>query len=55
MFFVLFVCKCLLYHCHRVFTQLQLTNISNYVQDLGLYGDNIKMDLKYLLDRASLM
>ena len=28
--YVLFVCKCLLYHCHRVFTQLQLTNISIY-------------------------
>jgi hypothetical protein len=27
-FYVLFVCKCLLYHCHRVMTQLQLTNIS---------------------------
>jgi hypothetical protein len=26
--YVLFVCKCVLYYCHRVATQLQLTNIS---------------------------
>jgi hypothetical protein len=28
MFYVLFVCKCVLYHCLRVSTQLQLANIS---------------------------
>ena len=27
-FYVLRVCKCVLYYCHRVATQLQLTNIS---------------------------
>jgi hypothetical protein len=28
-FCVLFLCKCVLYYCHRVATQLQLTNIAN--------------------------
>ena len=30
LFYVLFACKCVLYYCHRVLTQLQLTNISLY-------------------------
>jgi hypothetical protein len=28
LFYVLFACKCVLYYCHRVLTQLQVTNIS---------------------------
>ena len=28
---ILFVCKCVLYYCHRVATQLQLTNIYHII------------------------
>jgi len=31
LFYVLFVCICVLYYCHRVATQLQLTNISYHI------------------------
>jgi len=31
LFYVLFVCKRVLYYCHRVVTQLQLTNISYHI------------------------
>jgi hypothetical protein len=30
-FYVLFVCICVLNYCHRVATQLQLTNISHHI------------------------
>ena len=28
LFYILFVCKCVLYYCQRMSTQLQLTNVS---------------------------
>jgi len=30
LFYVLFLCKCVLYYCHQMSAQLQLTNISKY-------------------------
>jgi len=41
LFCILFVCICVLYYCHRVATQLQLTNISYHISDFSLF-QNIK-------------
>jgi hypothetical protein len=40
LFYVVFVCKCVLYYSNRVSTQLQLTNISSFV----LHGHDEKYD-----------
>ena len=40
-FYVLFVCKCVLYFCHRVKTQLQLTNISYHIISILLRIRNV--------------
>jgi hypothetical protein len=34
LFCVLFVCKCIMYYCQRVSTQLQLTNISYHMYQI---------------------
>jgi len=37
LFYVLFVCKRVLYYCHRVSTQLQLTNVPYYTSKYVVY------------------
>jgi uncharacterized membrane protein YoaK (UPF0700 family) len=51
LFYVLFVCKCVLYFCHRVSTRLHLTNISYRIFSNFEYGAFI--DLLQSPDEAS--
>ena len=48
LFYVLFVCKCVLYYCHRVSNQQQLSDISYMflIYYVHLVGIKKVMDLK---------
>ena len=46
-FCVLFVCNCVLYFCHRVTTQLQLTNISYHILKGGRKASRRKANPYY--------
>jgi len=45
-FCLLFVCKCVLYYCHRVATQLQSTNISYDIYHIIQYSHCVEYKLK---------
>ena len=47
LFYVMLVCKCVLYFCHRVSTQLQLTNISYHILNSGQRSQQHKTLLNF--------
>ena len=49
LFCVLFVCKCVLYYCHRVSTQLQLSNISYIVCIISSKKAGISMQSSWIV------
>jgi len=51
LFCVLFVCKCVLYYCHRVSTQLQFTNILYHIKFCTFRGNQLS---SFLLNFSTL-
>jgi hypothetical protein len=47
LFCVLFVCKCVMYYCHLVSTQLQLTNIYHTIYVIS-YHSTLVLNLEWL-------
>jgi len=55
LFCVLFVCKCVLYYCHRVSTQLELTNIAYYIIQKALWSFDVAGTAKPVIYRRRLL
>jgi hypothetical protein len=47
LFYVLSVCKCVLYYCHQVSTQLQLKYVIYHLNE-KLYYSHCMVDINYL-------
>jgi hypothetical protein len=52
LFCVLFGCKCVLYYCHRVSTQLHLTNISTWVISKVLHTVSFLFKNEFILQKT---